>query len=74
MSGTLKTLTGRMREAFGALTGNKSLKTKAKAQQAVGKVETTSRQGVDRARESARENIEQAKEKAEDTVEKAKKG
>lgn len=39
MSGTINVVKGRVREAFGTLTGNKSMQAKGKAEQAVGKVQ-----------------------------------
>ena len=72
MSGTYKMIKGRIREAFGTLTGSKRLQTKGKAQQAVGKVEKKADKGVSKARQTAKETIEEAKEVADNTVEQAK--
>ncbi len=71
MSGTIKVVKGRIREAFGALTGNKRVQTKGKAQQSVGKVEKSAKKGVEKVRKSAKENIAEAKKDAEITVENA---
>lgn len=73
MSGTLKIVRGRIREALGSLTGSKQAKTRGKAEQSIGKIEKGAKEGVDDVRDSAKENIAEAKEQAEHIVDKAQK-
>jgi len=74
MNGKFNVVKGRINEAVGALTGNKRLKAKGKAEQLVGKVETKAKEELTDARKSAREMVEVAKDTADRTVEKAKHG
>ncbi|MCC5846853.1 MAG: CsbD family protein [Verrucomicrobia bacterium] len=49
------TIKGRIKEAFGSLTGNKKLKAKGKTDQAVGKLKSDSDKAVDKVAEKMRD-------------------
>ncbi|MCC5845755.1 MAG: CsbD family protein [Verrucomicrobia bacterium] len=49
------TIKGRIKEAFGSLTGNKKLKAKGKTDQAVGKVKHDAEKATDKVTEKMRE-------------------
>ena len=67
MSGKIDTITGRIKEAVGALTENDDLKREGQRDQAVGEVKAA----AERAAEKVEDTVKRAAEKVKDTVKRA---
>ena len=67
MSGKIDKITGRIKEAVGALTDNDDLKREGQRDQAVGEV----KEAAESAAEKVQDTVERAAEKVQDTVKRA---
>lgn len=72
MKGTTEVVKGRIEEAAGALMDSDKLRTKGRADQAVGHVRQAGEQHVSRAKASARKFVDRAKGAAQEAVTRAK--